>query len=399
MRHLERLAAEGGLPVRQTLLPTGQQEVSEDDLRAVVATLRSTWLTTGPCVEAFEEAVSQFVGAKHSVAVSSGTAALHAAVHVLALEPGDEVIVPPITFVATANAVLYEGGTPVFADVDAGTLLLDPVQVESKITSRTRAVIAVDYAGQPCEYDALRKICDRHGLMLIADACHALGAQYKGKRVGTLADLTVFSFHPVKHITTGEGGMVVTSRADLATSMRCFRNHGISTDHHQRAARGTWQYEMVDLGYNYRLTDIQCALGKSQLQKLPEWLIRRQRIAALYDESCARLPAIKPLRVLGNRSHAYHLYVVQIDESCLQTGRATIFSALRAEGIGVNVHYMPVHLHPYYQQRFGYRRGEYPVAEEAYTRLLSLPIFQGMTTADVEDVVRAVHKVVRFYAV
>lgn len=398
MRNTERLAIDGGSPVRQVPLPSGQHEVDEDDIRAVVAILRSTWLTTGPCVEAFEDTVTQFIGAKHGVAVSSGTAALHTALHALALKPGDEVIVPPITFVATANAVLYEGGTPVFADVDADTLLLDPAQAEAKITPRTKAVIAVDYAGQPCEYDALRKICDRHGLALVADACHALGAQYKGRRVGTLADLTVFSFHPVKHITTGEGGMIVTNRADLATTMRRFRNHGITTDHHQRAARGTWQYEMADLGYNYRLTDFQCALGKSQLEKLPEWLARRQKLATLYDESCARLQAVKPLRRLGNRSHAYHLYVVQVDEAHLQTGRATMFNALRAEGIGVNVHYMPVHLHPYYQQRFGYRHGEYPVAEEAYTRLLSLPMAHGMNTQDVEDVVRAIHKVVRAYA-
>ena len=398
MRNTERLAIDGGFPVRKMLLPPGQQEVDEEDIRTVVATLRSAWLTTGPCVEAFEDAVTQFVGARHGVAVSSGTAALHAVMHALEVGPGDEVIVPPITFVATANAVLFEGGTPVFADVDAGTLLLDPAQVEAKISPRTKAVVAVDYAGQPCEYDALRRICDRQGIALVSDACHALGAQYKGKRVGTLADLTVFSFHPVKHITTGEGGMIVTSRADFATRMRRFRNHGITTDHHQRAARGTWQYDMAALGYNYRLTDFQCALGKSQLQKLPEWLIRRQQIAALYDESCARLLAIRPLRRLGNRVHAYHLYVVQVEESRVQTVRATIFNALRAEGIGVNVHYMPVHLHPYYQQRFGYRRGEYPVAEEAYTRLLSLPISHGMRPQDVEDVVRAVHKVVKHYA-
>ena len=399
MQHSERLAIDGGSPVREIPLPSGQQEVDDDDINAVTAILRSVWLTTGPCIEAFEEAVTQYVGARHGVAVSSGTAALHAAMHALAIGPGDEVIVPPLTFVATANAVLFQGGRPVFADIDPDTLLLQPAQVEARITPRTKAVIAVDYAGQPCEYDALRKICDRHDLALVADACHALGAQYKGRRVGTLADLTVFSFHPVKHITTGEGGMIVTRRADLAATMRQFRNHGITTDHRQRAERGTWQYEMVTLGYNYRITDFQCALGKSQLQKLPQWLARRQKIASLYDESCARLPAVKPLRVLGNRSHAYHLYVVQVDANYLRAGRATIFSALRAEGIGVNVHYMPVHLHPYYQQRFGYRSGEYPVAEEAYTRLLSLPISQGMSTHDTEDVVRAIHKVVKHYAV
>ena len=397
MKQTERLAIDGGHPVREIYLPGAQQDVDEDDIRAVVTVLRSQWLTTGPNVETFEEAVAQFVGARYAVAVSNGTAALHAALSALDVGPGDEVIVPPLTFVATANAVLFMDATPVFADVSPDTLLLDPAQVEAKFTSNTKAVIAVDYAGQPCEYDALRQICERHGVALVADACHALGAQYKRKRVGTLADLTVFSFHPVKHITTGEGGMVVTNREDLATRVRRFRNHGITTDHRQRAAQRTWQYEMETLGYNYRLTDLQCALGTRQLQKLPQWLTRRQEIAALYDESFARVDGVTPLRRLGNRSHAYHLYVVQLDDSALQTGRATIFSALQAEGIGVNVHYMPVHLHPYYQQRFGYRRGEYPVAEEAYTRLLSLPLFPGMSNHDVADVVRAVHKVMTTY--
>jgi perosamine synthetase len=398
MKQTERLASDGGHPVREIYLPGAQQDVDEDDIRAVVTVLRSKWLTTGPSVEGFEEAVAEFVGARHAVAVANGTAALHAALYALDVGPGDEVIVPPMTFVATANAVLFMGGTPVFADVSPDTLLLDPAQVEAKLTPNTKAVIAVDYAGQPCDYDALRHICERHGIALVADACHALGAQYKRRRVGTLADLTAFSFHPVKHITTGEGGMIVTNREDLATCMRRFRNHGITTDHRQRAAQRTWQYEMETLGYNYRLTDLQCALGIRQLQKLPRWLTRRQEIAELYDESFVRVAGVKPLRCLANRSHAYHLYVVQLDDSALEAGRATIFSALQAEGIGVNVHYMPVHLHPYYQQRFGYRRGEFPVAEEAYTRLLSLPLFPGMSNHDVADVVRAVHKVVTSYA-
>lgn len=398
MKQTERLASDGGQPVRDIYLPGAQQDVDEDDIRAVVTVLRSKWLTTGPSIEGFEEAVAQFVGARYAVAVSNGTAALHAALYSLGVGPGDEVIVPPITFVATANAVLFMGGTPIFADVAPDTLLLDPAQVEAKLTPKTKAVIAVDYAGQPCDYDALRHICERHGIALVADACHALGAQYKRRRVGTLADLTAFSFHPVKHITTGEGGMIVTNREDLATCMRRFRNHGITTDHRQRAAQRTWQYEMEMLGYNYRLTDLQCALGIRQLQKLPQWLTRRQVIAELYDEAFARISGIIPLRRLANRLHAYHLYVVQLDDNALQTGRATIFSALQAEGIGVNVHYMPVHLHPYYQQRFGYRRGEFPVAEEAYTRLLSLPLFPTMSNHDVADVVRAVHKVVTAYA-
>ncbi len=222
-------------------------------------------------------------------------------------------IVPTMTFAATANAVVFQGGRPVFADVLPNTLLIDPSQVEAKITSRTKAIVAVDYAGQPCDYDALRAIADRHHLILIADACHSLGAEYKGRKVGTLADLTVFSFHPVKHITTGEGGMVVTEKPEYAEKMRRFRNHGISTDHRQRTEDGTWFYEMTDLGYNYRLTDFQCALGLSQLRKLPGWIARRREIAREYDLAFAKLRAIKPLDTSSDITHAYHLYVIRLE--------------------------------------------------------------------------------------
>ena len=270
--------------------------MDEADIEAVIQVLRSDWLTTGPKVEAFEQAVAQYGGATYGVAVNSGTAALHAAMYAIGIGPGDEVIVPAMTFAATANSVVYQGGTPVFADVEPQTLLLDPRQVVAKITPRTKAVVAVDYAGQPCDYTALRDIAEKHGVYLIADACHALGGAYQGKPVGSLADLTVFSFHPVKHITTGEGGMVVTAYSELAERMRMFRNHGITSDHRQRDQRGTWYYEMTDLGYNYRLTDLQCALGLSQLQKLAAWLSRRQMIAGCYDASLAGRHAINHFR-------------------------------------------------------------------------------------------------------
>jgi perosamine synthetase len=244
---------------QRPVMPYGRQVIDETDIEAVVQVLRSDWLTTGPRVEEFEQAVARCVDAPYAVAVSNGTAALHAAMYAIGVGPGDEVIVPAMTFAATANSVVYQGGTPVFADVEPQTLLLDPLQVAAKITPRTKAVVAVDYAGQPCDYTALRDIVEKHGVLLIADACHALGASCEGKPVGSLADLTVFSFHPVKHITTGEGGMVVTAHAELAARMRLFRNHGISSDHRQRHQLGTWYYEMTDLGYNYRLTDLQCA--------------------------------------------------------------------------------------------------------------------------------------------
>jgi hypothetical protein len=248
-------------PTRTTMLPYGRQTIGGDDIAAVVETLRSDWLTTGPKVGEFERAFAAYTGAAEAVAVTNGTAALHAAMAALDIGPGDEVIVPPMTFAASANCVVYQGGTPVFADVDADTLLIDPAEVERRISPRTRAIVAVDYAGQPCDYDALQAIADEHGLALVADACHALGGSDHGRPVGTLADLSTFSLHPVKHITTGEGGVITTNDPELAARMRIFRNHGITSDHRQREQQGSWFYEMTDLGYNYRLTDVQCALG------------------------------------------------------------------------------------------------------------------------------------------
>jgi len=370
----------------------GRQWIDEEDIQRVVEVLRSDWLTTGPWVERFEQEVAHFVGAKHAVAVSSGTAALHCAMYAAGIGPGDEVILPAMTFVATANTVVFQGGTPVFVDVDPDTLLMDPKDVNLKISPRTKAIIAVDYAGQPCDYDVLRSMGNRYGLILIADACHALGAEYKKRKVGALADLTTFSFHPVKHITSGEGGMVVTDNPELAEGMRRFRNHGIITDHRQRTEKGTWYYEMTDLGYNYRLTDFQCALGSSQLRKLPDWMARRQAIAKIYDDAFANLSVVNPLAVSDRVSHAYHLYVIQLDLEGLGKDRAAIFSELHRGGVGVNVHYNPVHLHPFYRHRFNTKAGMCPVAERAYERILSLPIFPRMNDDDVHRVITALRK-------
>jgi len=392
------LAINGGEPVRRDRIPYGHQCIDDADVAVVVETLRSDWLTTGPKVAEFERAVADLVGAAEAVAVSNGTAALHAAVHALGVGPGDEVVVPAITFAATANAVVFQGGTPVFADVDPGTLLLDPDNAAARITPRTKAMIAVDYAGQPCDYTRLRELAGAHGLGLGADGCHALGGRDGDAPVGTLADLTTFSFHPVKHVTTCEGGMVVTGDAALADRMRSFRNHGITTDARQREREGAWFYEMVELGYNYRLSDVQCALGLSQLRKLPGWVARRRDIARRYDAAFREVPAVAPLEVRANALHAYHLYVVRLDLDRLRADRAEVFAALRAEGIGVNVHYIPVHLHPFYRRRFGTGPGLCPVAEAAYERLLSLPLFPAMTDADVADVIEAVAKVAEAYA-
>lgn len=380
---------------RETLLPYGRQWIDEDDIAAVVATLRGDWLTTGPQVDALEREFADFVGAAEAVAVSNGTAALHAAMYAAGIGPGDEVIVTPMTFAATSNAALYLGATPVFADVLPDTLLIDPAQVAAKITPQTKAIAAVDYAGHPADYDALRKIAAAHDLVIIDDACHAVGGAYKGRAVGTLADLNTFSLHPVKHFTSGEGGLITTDDADYAQRMRVFRNHGITTDHRQRAARGGFFYEMVDLGYNYRLTDIQCALGRSQLQKLPAFVEKRRQLAAMYDAAFAEIDYIAPLAVHDDVTHAYHLYMVQFDTAALGMDRAAIFSALRAANIGVNVHYIPVHLHPYYRDNLSTGPGLCPVAEAAYERLVTLPIFPQMSEADIDDVVEAVRGLAR----
>jgi perosamine synthetase len=392
-----KLAVAGGQPVREKLLPYGRQSIDDDDIATVVAALQSDWLTTGPKVGEFEAAFAGFVGAQEAVAVSNGTAALHAAVYALNIGPNDEVIVPTMTFAASANCVVYQRGTPVFADVQSDTLLLDPEDVAAKITPKTKAIIAVDYAGQPCDYQRLRAVAAAHNLPLLADACHAIGGSDHGRSVGTLADLSTFSLHPVKHLTTGEGGVITTQDTRLAERMRTFRNHGITSDHRQRAEQGSWFYEMVDLGYNYRLTDLQCALGLSQLRKLPGWVARRQAIAHLYDMAFAELTAVTPLSTRPSVSHAYHLYVVRFDLTQLNCDRQALFQALRAEGIGVNVHYVPVHLHPFYQRELGTRPGQCPVAEAAYAEILSLPMFPLMTDADVQDVVTAVTKVLEAY--
>ena len=379
---------------RGRYIPYGRHWVDDTDVKAVVEVLRSEWLTTGPLVDAFEQAIADFVGTGYAVAVSSGTAALHASLHAVEIGPGDEVIVPPITFVATANAVVFQGATPVFADVHPNTLLLDPLAVAKKITARTKAIVAVDYGGQPCDYDALRQIAETHHLALLADSCHALGATWKNRNVGALADLSAFSFHPVKHITTAEGGMITTNDALLAQRMRAFRNHGISTDHRQRSEMGSWFYEMVDLGYNYRLSDLQCALGISQLRKLPQWLLRRQEIAAHYSRAFQDVQEIRPLAVEEGVSHAFHLFVVQLQFGDEQRNRSTVFRSLRAAGIGANVHYIPVHLHPYYRQRFATGPGLCPIAEAAYERILSLPIFPAMSDDDTDYVIATLQKIV-----
>ena len=388
------LAIHGGPPVREALLPYGRQTLTEADVAAATEVLRSDWLTTGPKVAEFEEAIADYVDARHAVSFSSGTAALHAAVLAAGLKPGDEAITTPLTFCATANAALYGGGTPVFADVRDETLTIDPKEVERRITPRTKALLPVDYAGQPADLDALLALADRHELLVIEDAAHALGAKYRSRMVGSISHMSVFSFHAVKHLTTGEGGMVTTNNSDFAQRLREVRNHGIDSDARARQAAGHWHYEMTTLGFNYRLTDIACALGLAQLPRLSANLARRRAIAVRYGKALATVPSLTLPIVAADVTSAWHLYPVRVDASI---DRAEVFNALRAEGLGVNVHYIPVHLHPYYRSRFGYRGGEFPIAETASGRLISLPMFHGMTDEDVDDVIFAVEKVMNYF--
>lgn len=366
-------------------LPYGRQEIADIDVKAVVEALVSGWLTTGPRVSEFEKAFAAHIGAGEGVAVNSGTAALHCAMRAIGVGHGDEVIVPAITFAASANAALYEGAKPVFADVEPDTLLIDPASVAARITPRTRAIVAVDYAGQPADYDALHVLAKSHGIRVIADSCHAPGATYKDRSVGTLADISCFSFHPVKHLTTCEGGMAVTDDAEMAAHMRRFRNHGIDSDHRSREAAGAHAYDMTELGFNYRLPDVQCALGMAQLKRLAGWVAARQRIARLYDDALAGLAEAVPLKAHADRTNAHHLYVVRLMDGI---DRDRVFARLRADGIGANVHYTPVYLHSHYA-KLGYKPGLCPVAEAVSRQILTLPMFPAMTNADVGRVVGA----------
>ncbi|HZX49804.1 MAG TPA: UDP-4-amino-4,6-dideoxy-N-acetyl-beta-L-altrosamine transaminase [Candidatus Paceibacterota bacterium] len=374
-------------------IPYGSQWIDEADITAVAKVMRGHWLTQGPAIERFEKKVAAYCGAAYGVAVANGTVALHAAYAVAGIGPGDEVITTPLTFAATANAVVYCGGKPVFADIEEHTLNIDPREVEKKITSRTKAVAPVDFAGHPAEYDEIRKIAKKHKLLVIEDAAHALGSVYRGRKIGSLADMTIFSFHPVKTLTTGEGGMVLTNNKNFAEKLKMFRHHGIE----KKPEKGGWYYEIENLGYNYRITDIQCALGESQFKKLSAFLARRREIVRQYTNAFAGIPALILPQEKPYVQAAYHIYVVQFRLELLGADRKTLFEKLQEKGIGVQVHYMPLHLHPFYQKTFGYKKGDFPRAERYYERALTLPLFPKMTDKEVKYVIRGVQKLVEQY--
>ena len=365
------------------MIPYGKQTIEQDDIQAVVDVLKSDFLTTGPKIAEFEQTVADYVGAKYAVAISNGTSALHAACFAAGIEPGDEVITTPLTFAASANCVLYCGGTPVFADVDPKTYNIDPEDIQRKITDRTKAIIAVHLAGQPCDMDAIHSIAREHGLIVIEDGAHALGSVYKGKKEGSMSDMTTFSFHPVKPSTTGEGGMIVSDNEDFYKKMILFRSHGITRDDSMMTRNdGPWFYQQFNLGYNYRITDIQCALGCSQMKKLDRFLARRKEIVARYNEAFADCDNIITPYQLSDTESGWHLYIVQV-KKC---DRRQVFENMREKGIGVNVHYIPVYMHPYYQEH-GYENVHCANAEEIYSHIISLPLYPGLTSEQQDYVI------------
>ncbi|CUH94416.1 putative protein MJ1066 [Propionispora sp. 2/2-37] len=379
--------------MRDTFLPYGRQWLDEDDVQAVVKVLQSDYLTTGPVIAEFEKAFAQYVGAKYAVAIANGTAALHAACFAAGIGEGDEVITTPITFAASANCVLYCGGTPVFADIDARTYNIDPEEIRKRITGKTKAIIPVHFTGQPCEMDKITELARKHNLIVIEDAAHAVGADYKGRMVGGISDMTTFSFHPVKHITTGEGGMITTNSEELYRRLLLFRSHGITRDKSlMQGNHGPWYYEQQALGYNYRMTDIQAALGLSQLKKADRFLARRREIAEMYTRAFTDCPGlIVPYQQDGCHS-GWHLYMIQVRLDRLSCDRRKIYEELLQENIGVNVHYIPVYKHPYYQDN-GYQAVTCRNSEQFYERAITLPLFPKMANQDVQDVIRSVKHV------
>lgn len=369
-------------------IPYGTQAIDEDDIQAVVDVLRSDFLTTGPSVAQFEKKVAEYVGAKYAVAVSNGTAALHVACLAACIKEGDEVITTPITFAASSNCVLYCGGTPVFADINPITYNIDPEDIKRKITSKTKAIIAVHFTGQPCEMDEIHAIAKEHNLIVIEDAAHALGADYKGKMIGNISDMTTFSFHPVKHITTGEGGMILTNSDELYQRLSLFRTHGITrNDSLMTQNEGDWYYQQLELGYNYRITDIQCALGISQLNKLNSFIERRKEIVKRYNDAFANIDGIVTPFLKEDCNSSWHLYVIQVKN------RKAVFDKLRAAGIGVNVHYIPVYTFPYYQNN-GYLDVHCHNAESLYERLISIPMYPSLSVEEQNYVIEQVMKAV-----
>lgn len=395
---MEKLAIFGGAPVRKEKLFYGCQWINEDDVKAVADTLVGPYITCGPKVAEFEQKLCEYTGAKYAVAVSNGTAALHCACIAAGIGPGDEVITTPLTFAASANCARYCGATVVFADINPKTYNIDPKSIESKITERTKAVVAVDFTGQAVEIEEIRKICDKYHLIFIEDAAHSIATTYNGKQIGSLADITTFSFHPVKTITGGEGGAVLTNDKELYKKIVLAHTHGITHDEEDMSVvpEGIWYYEQISLGYNYRLTDFQAALLISQMKRLDYFKQRRKEIVKRYNEAFRGIPELTIQEEIPESDTCRHLYIIQLNLEKLNCTRREFFDAMSAENVQCQVHYVPVYWFPYYQQ-LGFEKGLCPNAEFIYGRIMSIPLYPRLSDKDVDDVISAVKKIVNYY--
>lgn len=395
----KRLASKGGKPVRKTFLPFSLPLLGEEERDELQKTLDSGWITTGPKTRRFETDFRKYIGSKYAIAVSSCTAALHLSLAATGVNSGDEVITTPFTFAATGNVIVHQKAKPVFVDINKQTLNIDPEEIRRKITAKTKAIIPVHFGGQPCDMDEILKIARRRRVLVIEDAAHAVGAEYKGEKIGTIGDITTFSFYPIKNITTGEGGMVTTNSKKWADKIRILSLHGITSNAWKRySSRGSWYYEIMFPGYKYNMTDMQASLGIHQLKKLPKFLEIRTKFAKIYDKAFNSIPQIILPRVDKKVKHARHLYTVLLNLKSLRINRDDFIKELYAENIGTSVHFIPLHLHPYYKKSFGYKKGDFPNAEYIYERIISLPLYPKMCEEDVHNVIGAVEKIVKYYS-
>jgi len=384
--------------LRPEFLPFHQPSIEDEEIQEVVDTLKSGWITTGPKTKLFEKKFQEYIGCKHAIAVSSCTAGLHLALVAAGVGQGDEVITTPYTFATTGEVIIQIGAKPVFVDIEEDGFNIDVTKIPEAITPETKAIIPIHFAGEPCDMDEIMKIAQENNLFVIEDAAHAVGAEYKGKKIGNIGDVTVFSFYATKNLTTGEGGMVTTNNDELAEKIRLLSLHGISKDAWKRyTAEGSWYYEILYAGYKYNMTDIQASLGIHQLNKLEKFLSIRQKYAQRYSSAFADVSEIKTPPVNHHVRHAWHLYVIRLNSASLSIDRKQFIEALKAENIGSSVHFIPLHLHPYYKKKYGYKQGDYPNSEQVYSRVISLPLFPKMADADLEDVIKAVKKVVSMY--